>query len=127
MRRTKGASHVLSPLAANHQPGLIAGVTQTLEDIRHPRSRETLRNALRDWIDMVEASPAAAARMQGDTDDEIRPRGRLPGDPPGQLRREMIDREADRDPRTKGTPSVLEAGNPSPNGAFVASQRAAMM
>jgi hypothetical protein len=127
MRRTKGASHVLSPFAANHQPGLIAGVTQTLEDIRHPRSRETLRNALRDWIDMVEASPAAAARMQGDTDDQIRPRDRLPGDPPGQLRREMIDREADRDTGTEGTPSVLEAGNPPPDGAFVASQRATMM
>ena len=127
MRRTKGAPHVLSPLAVDRQPGLIACVTQTLEDIRHPRSRETLRNALRDRIDVVEASPASAARMEGDTDDQIRPLGRLPGDPPGQLRREMVDREAGCGTGTKGTASVLEAGNPSPDGAFVASQRAAMM
>lgn len=126
MCRAKCTAHVLSPLTAS-QPGLVARVTKTLEDIGHPRSRETPRDALCDRVDMVEASPAAAVGVEGDTDDEIGARGGLPGDPSGQLSREMVDRKPDRDARAKGTPSAFETGNPSPNGAFVASQRAAMM
>jgi hypothetical protein len=85
------ASHVLTPLAAN-QPGLLARVMETFEQFRVPRSRETLGNSLCDRIDMVEASPAASAGVEGDTDDEIGARGRLPDDPSCQLGGEMVDR-----------------------------------
>ena len=121
---TKRASHVLTSFASD-QPRLVARVMNPLEGIGEPRSPKAACNSARDGIGMVEPAPATAARVERDAHDEIGSRRRLFGHASGQFDCEMIDRKADRNGWTKGTPSGLEAGNPAPNAAFVANQRAA--
>jgi len=120
-RDAKCASHVFTPLTAD-QLRLIASVMNPLEDIGDPRPSEAPRDSVGDRIDMVEASPAATARVERDARDEIRSRGRLLDDVSGEFDREMVDRKSDRDGRAEGTSCVLEAGDPASHGAFVADQ-----
>lgn len=123
-RGTKRSTYVLAPFATD-ELGLVARVMNALEGIGDPRTAEALRNSACDGIDMVEAPPTATAGMERDAHDEIGSRGRFRCDASAQFDREMVDRQADHNGRTKGTSSGLEAGNPSPHGAFVANQRAA--
>ena len=102
-RGAKRASHVLTPLVADPLR-LIEGVMDPLEGIGDPRSAEAPRDSTGDRVDMVKASPAATAGVEGDADDEIRSRGRLPNDSSGEFYCEMIDCEADRDGWAEGTP-----------------------
>lgn len=123
-RGTKRSTYVRAPFATD-ELGLVARVMNALEGIGDPRTAEALRNSACDGIDMVEAPPTATAGMERDAHDEIGSRGRFRCDASAQFDREMVDRQADHNGRTKGTSSGLEAGNPSPHGAFVANQRAA--
>jgi hypothetical protein len=122
----KRASYVLTPLAAN-QLRLITGVMNPLEGIGGPGSCEPMRDSTRNRIGMVEAPPAVSAGVKRDADDEIGSCSRLPGDLIGQLGCEVVDREADWDRGAEEIPSGFEAGDPSPNGAFIANERAAMV